>query len=997
MSSSRWRSEPQLQNSQSWNRRNVETKTNINQILGASPLREDDKSYLKPTNAAHDDASTILAPSRHGSLDKADIHHQHHNNQYPSMGSQQFKGKIKPKTSSGTMKSSDTLQDSKTRYSKSIEKLYEVRERARQQTKDAIWESDLRLGARVVRSETDLVNEKFEAEFPRTSLYIRDLQLNGLSFLKSKLDVGFSKFSTKLVHKFAKNSGDVFPMVAEYLQDYTSSIKAYLQSDFFRKREILIDRFAMDFGTLEEENALLKDVLAHGEAAGKPIEVLIKQAVGGVRQARSGPLNTASKSTSAPEEPVSVQIAVAAEVGPPKPKKRGVKFAAEDSFEDDAKTKPQPMPTTNSSVQTEYFGVEVQVQSEAPVVADVGIQVEVPNKEIARLKEALDNLNKLHAKTVSRHEEDVASLQSNSKRIEESFTHSLEHRRCRILGLEADLADSQQQLREQHLSFESRLSESRQVWEEERKMYLETQSAFATEKENMRAQGGEELIAAMENVEELQARIATMESPSRSPSVPASVEQPNQHDATRHPITEGNQPNHTQTVCVESNTVQLDMTTRKSAFDQPTRKTKVAPRSSKAVPTSNNQATPENVTVTATDTRIGSNSPTLIPKDFVIIPQLDAKVQEERSLREAAEQRIAHLEMEIERLTFESQKSITEHFEQSQTFKAQYQGVLELLNVEKQEWNAERSEMQYSLNQYQTYVKELEDQVRALIQGDGDKEPEFSLSDEYDQYLRDKTSSNTLKIGLFEQENNRLRNLRLQRTNMVAANTSDDDLTTAPTSRSQSAKSRTNGLLAAGVEEYKRQRVLTKTQQLELDARYVAANERAPAFAELAPPPIQHSQTRRIGEPVVLLLPSHHLPIDSTSFPYEELRKYAIPRAAEKQHLAVRSAIDDEFRRIRPGTGGTTRSSVRWADTSNDDDNESSWSKSRPVSASTFGPSSSRAASATPYRDPSMYRESSRNKVLLTDVMNNGNGTLLLSRRAQSAGTNRNTSRKAWS
>ncbi|KAJ3279346.1 hypothetical protein HK104_001540, partial [Borealophlyctis nickersoniae] len=68
--------------------------------------------------------------------------------------------------------------------------------------------------------------------------------------------------------------------------------------DFIRKREMIIDRFADEFRAIEEENAILKDVLAQSSMGATSIKVTIRSVSQGQGKSR---VPTADKQTMIPD------------------------------------------------------------------------------------------------------------------------------------------------------------------------------------------------------------------------------------------------------------------------------------------------------------------------------------------------------------------------------------------------------------------------------------------------------------------------------------------------------------------------------------------------------------------------------------------------------------------------------------------------------------------------------------------------------------------------
>ncbi|TPX54350.1 hypothetical protein SeMB42_g00329 [Synchytrium endobioticum] len=958
---SRSRSEPQLHYFVNASRRSS-VSTPLNSVLAVpSSGHRDPPPQVTSTSslalhaglndAAVNDPSTHSSSSTHPSPRSKDL-----------LGvGLRLKNRPAPKKYSSS-KSTECLSDPKTRYANSIKRVYEATERARHHAKEnlLIWDqTDSTSHTRKVRSETDLVNDKFQSEFPRTSLYIRELQLNGLSFLKSKLDTAFTRFSTNLNRKHTDTAS--FPSIlTEYFQDYSQAITRYLEScsvnvypieyskphvkllnmlsateplsnhvkmlcailnfdhlyllcmDFFRKREIFFDKFALDFGRLEEENSLLKDVLAQGASSGKPIDVMVRQAFGTLYCSTRSRVETASKSTSASDNDFTLEQKQQHSAEPPIPKKRGVKFADDiemadiESVEVD-KTSMHSSPPPPSTLN--LFGT-LSVQTDPASVRDVSIQVETPNKaqaECLRLKQAFDSLNKQHTTTIRNHEEEKIALQVTHMNAQKDLTVSLEAQRGNANAAQSKVLELELKLAEIQLACDTKLAESKRGWEDERRVNEERHTVLFSEKEALHLE-----------VESLRKRLTETEALScvkvqcldKSTSV-EDLHSSSGHDSLISHLTVGPPLTPAQENTPQSQILPHSIESSMSRFPGLNEQEACCTCSciSGAIQNSPDRDSSESLTKLETE--------------------LHAEKKETLSLRE----KVMHLESQVQCLVLESHKSANVSTNQEQTSNGQYLGLLGLLNMERRTWMAERDEMKHSIDQYQSYVKELEDQLRVLLIPQGEKS--FSLSEEYDMWLRDRISANTLKIGVFEQENNRLRELRLKRTDIIASNAifDDDGPETAPTSRVNSAKLRTRQVLAAAIANQPK-RTLTKGEVLELDMRHAATQETHPSFKELAPAPFHASKHKRcIADPVVLLLPSHQIPVDMTAYPYEELKK--------------------------PGTGGTSRSNVKWAHDAVVSDVVDAWNarSSRPTSAaSTFATLSrssrttSRAASANTYR-----------------------------------------------
>ena len=55
--------------------------------------------------------------------------------------------------------------------------------------------------------------------------------------------------------------------------------------NFIRKREIVVGRFVDEFSTIEEENGILKDVLAQSGAGNIPIQIIMRSTTVGAAKA----------------------------------------------------------------------------------------------------------------------------------------------------------------------------------------------------------------------------------------------------------------------------------------------------------------------------------------------------------------------------------------------------------------------------------------------------------------------------------------------------------------------------------------------------------------------------------------------------------------------------------------------------------------------------------------------------------------------------------------
>ncbi|KAJ3057002.1 hypothetical protein HK097_001486 [Rhizophlyctis rosea] len=200
-------------------------------------------------------------------------------------------------------------------------------------TPKIIWTKDY-------RSEQDIMDVQLANDLPKSSELLHEVRVNGITFLLSNLQNVFDKFNRRIEQNTLVEK-DIRRIVARYFADFSQWVAMYLKTcnedvtdlddainlyrftanveqganeivkaillwntvymrflDFIRKREIVVGRFVDEFSAIEEENGILKDVLAQSGAGNMPIQIVMRSTTVGTAKVSK---ETAEKETNFPE------------------------------------------------------------------------------------------------------------------------------------------------------------------------------------------------------------------------------------------------------------------------------------------------------------------------------------------------------------------------------------------------------------------------------------------------------------------------------------------------------------------------------------------------------------------------------------------------------------------------------------------------------------------------------------------------------------------------
>ncbi|KAJ3034672.1 hypothetical protein HDV00_004811 [Rhizophlyctis rosea] len=171
-----------------------------------------------------------------------------------------------------------------------------------------VWTKDF-------KSEQSILDARFKDDLPKSSELLHEVRVNGITFLSSNLQNVFDKFSQRTeqpsiqekdlrrichenvsdldeaISNFRFNANleqnQPYAMLPPGMRDIVQAIllwnTVYMRFlDFIRKREMVVGRFTDEFSAIEEENGILKDVLAQSGAGNLPIQIVVKGGGGGM-------------------------------------------------------------------------------------------------------------------------------------------------------------------------------------------------------------------------------------------------------------------------------------------------------------------------------------------------------------------------------------------------------------------------------------------------------------------------------------------------------------------------------------------------------------------------------------------------------------------------------------------------------------------------------------------------------------------------------------------